>query len=474
MIPNMNDFIFICDSVYLQELMARRWTSSRRRRRSCRPPPHDMLLPHSSARRGARRVRAPMAPRRDAMRAWCEAICSSGRRTTRVLHECPASLARASPRWAVCSRVAGRFVFQPDGSVGGGKAAAACDDVACPIGEGLVQRQGGEERSTSIETPHASGARCLSGRRTPSSILSAQLATARRQAVATAMAAATARGLASAASQLLVATAGGGTQTCKCEDGYVLFSSALRRDATTAAGTANAPRRQVPSDKRLGDALGIISWCLQLLGGERRCCLSLARCADSDAPRLGVRGRRRRGRRGVGPCRLHRWLEGQALRSSSECPPAAAVEVAPGVALDDAVGGAPDCSCGAAARTSPSYSRDGRRIWQSARSHPRWAAHPRRRATRRATRSPFAAVIRSAAVPPRRCRRRRADAGVSRMRRRVGKCHGPLRVKYPIFWRLTSSPTIARTRCSPAMELERVESDSLRASAARSVSDRRS
>lgn len=133
MIPNMNDFIFICDNAYnLQELMVMEVDILTTLQVQLHmPTPHDMLLPMLQAV-----DEAPSYP--DAalewseLRKWCEALLLLGQAHYPVVLHDPSTLARCvATLGGLLSRGVAEVVHLPNGTVGEGKRGGRLTERVC-------------------------------------------------------------------------------------------------------------------------------------------------------------------------------------------------------------------------------------------------------------------------------------------------------------------------------------------------------
>ena len=142
MIPNMNDFIFICDNAYtLQELMVMEVDILTTLQVQLHmPTPHDMLLPMLQSL-----DEAPSYP--DAsidpspLRNWCEALLLLGQAQYQVVLHDPSTLARCvATLGGLLSRGCHSVVFQRDGSVAEGKKGGKLAERVCWLKPGADWR----------------------------------------------------------------------------------------------------------------------------------------------------------------------------------------------------------------------------------------------------------------------------------------------------------------------------------------------
>ena len=142
MIPNMNDFIFICDNAYtLQELMVMEVDILATLQVQLHmPTPHDMLLPMLQSL-----DEAPSYP--DAsidpspLRNWCEALLLLGQAQYQVVLHDPSTLARCvATLGGLLSRGCHSVVFQRDGSVAEGKKGGKLAERVCWLKPGADWR----------------------------------------------------------------------------------------------------------------------------------------------------------------------------------------------------------------------------------------------------------------------------------------------------------------------------------------------
>jgi len=133
MIPNMNDFIFICDNAYtLPELMVMEVQILTTLQVQLHvPTAHDMLLPYLVAL-----GEAPDYPTHEAptpLRAWCECLLLLGQASYPVVLHDPAVLARcvATLGGLLSKGVHPEQIMRPDGSFGEGKRSTLLHERVC-------------------------------------------------------------------------------------------------------------------------------------------------------------------------------------------------------------------------------------------------------------------------------------------------------------------------------------------------------
>ena len=125
MIPNMNDFIFICDNAYsLGELMGMEVDILTTLQTQLQmPTAHDMLLPYLVALNEAPEY--PDADEPSELREWCECLTLLGQATYPVVLHGPAALARCvATLGGLLSRGVHSIVTLPDGTTAEGKKAS--------------------------------------------------------------------------------------------------------------------------------------------------------------------------------------------------------------------------------------------------------------------------------------------------------------------------------------------------------------
>ena len=139
MIPNMNDFIFICDNAYnLQELMIMEVDILTTLQVQLHmPTPHDILLPMLQSL-----DEAPAYP--DAakewspLRSWCEAMLLLGQAHYPVVLHDQATLARCvATLGGLLSKGVHDIVYQTDGSACGAKRGSKLEERVCWLKTGL-------------------------------------------------------------------------------------------------------------------------------------------------------------------------------------------------------------------------------------------------------------------------------------------------------------------------------------------------
>ena len=132
MIPNMNDFIFICDNAYnLQELMVMEVDILTTLQVQLHvPTAHDMLLPMLVQLGEAPEY--PDAKDFSPLRAWCEALLLLGQASYQVILHDPSTLARCvATLGGLLSRGVHSHVVRPDGSNGKGKRGGMLHERVC-------------------------------------------------------------------------------------------------------------------------------------------------------------------------------------------------------------------------------------------------------------------------------------------------------------------------------------------------------
>ena len=133
MIPNMNDFIFICDNAYnLHELMAMEVDILNTLQVQLHmPTPHDMILPMLQALDEAPEY-PDGAKEWSALRSWCEAMLLLGQaHYPSVIHD-PKTLARCvATIGGLLSQGVHSFVYRSDGSVGEGRRSGKLLERVC-------------------------------------------------------------------------------------------------------------------------------------------------------------------------------------------------------------------------------------------------------------------------------------------------------------------------------------------------------
>jgi len=133
MIPNMNDFIFICDNAYnLQELMLMEVDILTTLQVQLHmPTPHDILLPMLQSLGEAPPY--PDAAREwSPLRCWCESLLLLGQAHYSVVLHDPATLARCvATLGGLLSRGVHDVVLKPDGTVGEGRRGGKLYERVC-------------------------------------------------------------------------------------------------------------------------------------------------------------------------------------------------------------------------------------------------------------------------------------------------------------------------------------------------------
>eukprot|EP00325_Prymnesiales_sp_UTEX-LB-985_P010454 CAMPEP_0174696954 /NCGR_PEP_ID=MMETSP1094-20130205/2949_1 /TAXON_ID=156173 /ORGANISM="Chrysochromulina brevifilum, Strain UTEX LB 985" /LENGTH=813 /DNA_ID=CAMNT_0015893833 /DNA_START=64 /DNA_END=2505 /DNA_ORIENTATION=- len=134
MIPNMNDFIYICDNAYdLKSLMVMEVDILNTLQVQLHvPTAHDMLLPMLVELGEAPEYPAAQHPQSD-LRNWCECMLLLGQASYQVVLHDPAVLARCvATLGGLLSRgVHYSHVIRPDGSVGVGKRSQLLHERVC-------------------------------------------------------------------------------------------------------------------------------------------------------------------------------------------------------------------------------------------------------------------------------------------------------------------------------------------------------
>ena len=132
MIPNMNDFIFICDNAYtLPELMVMEVDILNTLQVQLHvPTAHDMLLPMLIALGEAPEY--PDAALQSPLRGWCECLLLLGQASYSVVLHDPASLARCvATLGGLLSRGMHSHIILPNGSIGEGKRSSKLHERVC-------------------------------------------------------------------------------------------------------------------------------------------------------------------------------------------------------------------------------------------------------------------------------------------------------------------------------------------------------
>ena len=132
MIPNMNDFIYICDSAYsLPELMVMEVELLTTLQAKLHvPTAHDMLMPMLVALDEAPEYPDELAP--SLLRAWCVGLLLLGQATYPVVLHDPSALARCvATLGGLVSRGVHSSLTLPDGSIGEGRRSQLLHERVC-------------------------------------------------------------------------------------------------------------------------------------------------------------------------------------------------------------------------------------------------------------------------------------------------------------------------------------------------------